>query len=251
MSDTIYVYQEQRNGVPDTLMEFHAREELAQQLAVEYPKAIYFFSNLVEPEEPRVIREGRLYSWGPDANALSKEIRSVSSTGGEKGTKIQRFDLIPIGPLTELAEHYGYGARKYADHNWRQGYEWGKSYSALFRHLTQFWAGEDYDVCPADNPPEGGDGCITLNEDGEILSQVGWRNGGRTCLNHTGSHHMVAVAWHAFTLLEYKDVFPDFDDRYIQARVEAERAKQIEELREALTNHGPLTILPDLSKESK
>jgi 5'-nucleotidase len=105
------------------------------------------------------------------------EVRSVSSTGGEKGTKDERFDLIPIGALTQLAQHFGVGARKYADNQWRKGYEWSKSYAALQRHATQFWNGEDFD-------------------------------------SETGSNHMAAVAWHAFTLLTFFDEFPQFDDRY-------------------------------------
>lgn len=135
------------------------------------------------------------------------EERTTSSTGGQKGVKLARFDLIPVGPLTALAEHYGKGAKKYADNQWRQGYEWSKSYSASMRHLTAFWAGFDFDVCS--NDP---DGCLHREED--IYEPD-------TCYNHTGSHHMVAVAWHSFLLLEFADRFPEHDDRYIPpARVE-------------------------------
>ncbi len=66
-----------------------------------------------------------------------EEVRIVNeTTGGEKGQKLARFDLIPIGPLTRLAEHYGKGAAKYADRNWELGYDWSLSYGALMRHLT-------------------------------------------------------------------------------------------------------------------
>lgn len=106
----------------------------------------------------------------------SEEVRTTSSTGAEKGTKLERFDLIPIGPLTELARHFGEGAKKYADRNWERGYEWNKSYAALMRHLTQFWGGEDRD-------PE------------------------------TGSKHIIAVAWHAMALAQFMDQHPNFDDR--------------------------------------
>lgn len=133
------------------------------------------------------------------------EIRTTSSTGGQKGVKLQRHDLIPGGPLTKLAEHFGRGARKYDDHQWRQGYEWSKSYSALMRHLILFWSGEDFDVCS--NDPSGcsfvtasGDSYLPLEDD--------------TCYNHTGSHHMTAVAWHSFVLLEFVEKFPEHDDRY-------------------------------------
>lgn len=105
------------------------------------------------------------------------EVRSVSATGGEKGTKLARFDLIPIGPLTELAKHYGRGARKYDDNNWRRGYEWSKNYAAAQRHMTQFWNGEDID-------PE------------------------------TGTPHVICAAWHMFALHEFMIEFPEYDDRY-------------------------------------
>lgn len=143
------------------------------------------------------------------------EERTTSSTGGVKGVKLQRLDLIPVGPLLELAEHYGVGASKYADHNYRNGYEWSKSYSALMRHLLAFWAGFDYDVCS--NDPTG---CKRTDTNGRPFVAI--RED--ACFNHTGSHHMVAVAWHAFALLEFKDTYPEHDDRYatMLARAQAE-----------------------------
>jgi hypothetical protein len=113
-------------------------------------------------------------SWKPP---LVPERRTTSRTGGEKGVKDARFDLIPVGALTQLAEHFGVGAAKYADNQWRKGYEWSKSYAALQRHATAWWAGEDTDA-------------------------------------ETGSSHMAAVAWHAFALLTFLSEHPDFDDRY-------------------------------------
>jgi hypothetical protein len=108
---------------------------------------------------------------------LSKgETIKTSSTGAQKAGNLERYDLIPAEPLRKLAEHYGRGAQKYADRNWEKGYDWSQSFAALNRHLWQFWAGEDID-------PE------------------------------TGSPHMVAVAWHAFALVEYMDTYPEFDNR--------------------------------------
>lgn len=135
-----------------------------------------------------------------------KETRSVSQTGGKKGVKLERYDLIPTTPLSLLAEHFGKGARKYDDHQWRKGYEWSKSYSALNRHLVAFWSGKDYDVCSED--PEG---CSYLTENGEEFQPLE----DDTCYNHTGSHHLAAVAWHAFVLMEFVERFPNYDDRYL------------------------------------
>lgn len=105
------------------------------------------------------------------------EVRTVSSTGAEKGMKPQRFDLIPIDPLTLLAELYGEGAKKYSEHNWRAGYEWSKSYAAALRHLTQFWNGEDID-------------------------------------EETGKPHVICVIFHMMTLAQFMKDHPEFDDRY-------------------------------------
>jgi hypothetical protein len=166
---------------------------------------------------------------------MAAEVRTTSSTGGQKGVKLARFDLIPAGPLHELAEHYGRGARKYANHQWRNGYEWSKSIGALGRHFNDFIAGKDYDTCS--NEPEN---CAVKIDTGEVIQyhadqgvyiwdgrELNFRLADRlyrlydpasyepnACYNHTGSHHMAAVAWHAFLLLEFKDVHKDHDDRY-------------------------------------
>ena len=134
------------------------------------------------------------------------ETRTTSSTGGQKGVKLARFDLIPAGPLRELAEHYGKGARKYDSHQWRKGYEWSKSIGAIGRHFNDFMAGRDYDVCS--NDPEG---CSFVTAEGEPFEPTE----PDTCYNHTGSHHMAAVAWHSFLLLEFKDTHPGHDDRFL------------------------------------
>lgn len=162
------------------------------------------------------------------------EVRTTSSTGGQKGVKLERHDLIPAGPLKLLAEHFGKGAMKYDEHQWRQGYEWSKSYAAKQRHDTEWLAGRDYDICA--NEP---DNCALKTTDGHVVPfdyrhvrfvTSNGRSGiriqdrifepahdidlGRTCYNHTGSHHLVASAWHAFVLLEFKDTCPEHDDRY-------------------------------------
>ena len=140
------------------------------------------------------------------------EVRTTSETGGMKGVKLERFDLIPAGPLQDLATLYGRGAAKYAEHNFRKGYEWSKSYSALQRHANAWARGESWDVCPvADGKHED---CITKHpETGE--STVFKTPNGLGCYNHTGAHHMTAVAWHAFALREFEETHPDYDDRYV------------------------------------
>ncbi len=89
-------------------------------------------------------------------------------TGGSKGDKPSRMDLIPPDVLIELGVHYGRGAEKYPtgpDHipNWQLGYTWHLNLAALLRHLMAWADGEDTD-------------------------------------EETGSNHLIAVAWHAFAL---------------------------------------------------
>jgi hypothetical protein len=120
---------------------------------------------------------------------IEPEVRTVSSTGGRKGTKPCRPDLIPAKALEELATHYGVGAAKYTEHdddgqvthdggnNWRLGYEWSKSLAALQRHVLAFSRGEDID-------------------------------------EETGSKHIIAAAWHCLTLATFMDEQRSFDDRW-------------------------------------
>ena len=104
------------------------------------------------------------------------EVRMTSSTGGQKGSKLARFDLIPVGPLTELAKLYGKGAEKYDDRNWELGYDWSLSYAAMQRHANLFWSGEDYD-------------------------------------EETGAPHLASVIFHAMAMLEFMRTHPEFDNR--------------------------------------
>lgn len=109
------------------------------------------------------------------------EVKVTSDTGGSKAMKEARLDLVPQGPLWELAVLYGRGQMKYPDAvsgapNWKRGYPWSSSYSALIRHANLFWMGEDHD-------PE------------------------------MAVKHVIAVAWHAFNLAWFMENRREFDDR--------------------------------------
>jgi len=56
-----------------------------------------------------------------------------------------RLDLIPVEALEQVGAIYSYGAKKYADHNWRSGLKFSRLYGAALRHLFAFWRGEDKD----------------------------------------------------------------------------------------------------------
>lgn len=97
-------------------------------------------------------------------------------TGGEKGQKLQRFDLLPWPELTEVAELYGVGSKKYSPRNWEQGYKMSLSFGALMRHVTQFWNGEDHD-------------------------------------SETKVSHLASVVFHALALMRFGKMDPALDDR--------------------------------------
>jgi hypothetical protein len=74
------------------------------------------------------------------------EVRVINeSTGGEKGAKPQAMALLPWDALPVVSEVYGFGAEKYEADNWRRGYAWSLSFSAMMRHLAAFWSGEETD----------------------------------------------------------------------------------------------------------
>lgn len=112
-----------------------------------------------------------------DRAAVTQEVRVISSTGGEKGKKLARFDLIPKKALWKVAELYGKGAEKYDDHNWRRGYPYSLSQAALERHYALWVEGQDYD-------------------------------------DETGCHHLAAVIFHALSLITFEEEHPEMDDRF-------------------------------------
>ena len=118
-----------------------------------------FFPKLVKGNQP-------IKSVGYDEikRRIDVEERIVDpETGGEKGRKMARFGLIPADFLKALAEHYGRGAAKYSDDNWKKGYKWSLSYDAMHRHINLWACGESFD-------------------------------------KETGSHHLVAAVWHCICL---------------------------------------------------
>ena len=105
------------------------------------------------------------------------EVRVIDpTTGGAKGQKMARFDLIPANPLWDVAEAYGRGAEKYEERNWERGYKYSLSFAALQRHAWMFWNGQDND-------------------------------------EETGLFHMAQVIFHAMALLEFLHTHPELDDR--------------------------------------
>lgn len=118
-----------------------------------------------------------------------REVRVVDPvTGGEKGSKPERFDLIPPDALEAIARVYGAGSAKYSDRNWERGYRYGLSFAALMRHAWAWWRGEDTD-------PE------------------------------SGESHMAHVVWHAITLATFRRRRIGTDDRSTVTQVSSGASK--------------------------
>lgn len=78
---------------------------------------------------------------------MADEVRVTDPlTGGQKGVKLERFDLLPWAALEQVARVYGYGATKYEPDNWRKGYSWRLNLGALVRHISRFACGEWLDI---------------------------------------------------------------------------------------------------------
>lgn len=109
--------------------------------------------------------------------STSNEVRITDpKTGGQKGAKPEAYALVPVFPHEEVARVYGYGATKYEANNWRKGYSWSLSLSALYRHIAKFRSGESVD-------PE------------------------------SGVHHLAHATFHLYTLMEYERLGLGTDDR--------------------------------------
>ena len=108
---------------------------------------------------------------------MTEEIKT-SHTGGMKGQKDDRQDLIAVPFLQELGLVCGFGAEKYDDDNWRKGYSWRLYYGAMQRHVQAFWAGEEKD-------------------------------------NESGLPHLAHAAWHCMVMMTFAndEKYAEFDDR--------------------------------------
>ena len=58
-----------------------------------------------------------------------------------------RVDLLPVQPMLDIADVFGYGALKYFANSYREGetVAWSRTYGSIMRHLMAFWSGQDVD----------------------------------------------------------------------------------------------------------
>lgn len=56
-----------------------------------------------------------------------------------------RFELIPCGALSQVAEVFTTGAKKYGDRNWEKGMNWSRLVGAILRHIFAWFSGQTFD----------------------------------------------------------------------------------------------------------
>lgn len=77
----------------------------------------------------------------------SKGHNSRNKSGAVKNDAMKpRMSLIPQLAKLEVAKVMTYGAEKYADYNWMDGFDWTILTDAAERHITSFNCGEDVDA---------------------------------------------------------------------------------------------------------
>lgn len=60
--------------------------------------------------------------------------KGVKYDQGKRG-----WALLPFDAVAKIVDVLDYGAGKYAPRNWERGMDWDRVFSALIRHLTDWW----------------------------------------------------------------------------------------------------------------
>lgn len=69
----------------------------------------------------------------------------MTSNGTKYDEDKPRTDLIPAGALMEIGRVFGFGAKKYGDHNWRLGIAHSRLIAAALRHIMYYQQGQTFD----------------------------------------------------------------------------------------------------------
>lgn len=101
----------------------------------------------------------------------------MSGTKNDNGKP--RMSLLSPIALEKVARVMTFGAKKYTDNNWRQGFPFTRLLDAVGRHLNQYQQGETFD-------PE------------------------------SGESHLSHAVCGLLMLLEFEETMPDLDDRYFK-----------------------------------
>lgn len=88
---------------------------------------------------------GKIYKEPDENDILIPKKGSVFLEGVKFDEEKIRYDLIPPEFEKAVAEVLTFGAKKYGDRNWEKGFNWGRAYAALRRHLNAWNSGEKND----------------------------------------------------------------------------------------------------------
>lgn len=127
----------------------------------------------------------------------------TSPQGLKYDTDKPRMDLIPAEAEIEEALVWGYGAQKYADHNFRKGIKFSKLIAAAKRHINAIQRGENWDIdydCAE---------CAKWVDARDAGVKLSW-----SCMTHSGRKHWAAVRCCMGMLAVMEIEHPEMDDRY-------------------------------------
>lgn len=83
----------------------------------------------------------------PTQMITEKDIKDMIPEGGLKYDNDKpRMDLLDFDALEGLAKVLTFGAKKYDEHNWRNGISYSRLTAAMLRHLAALQKGEDIDA---------------------------------------------------------------------------------------------------------
>lgn len=84
-----------------------------------------------------------------DVNRITPNNASSKVVDSDKAIKFDqqknRLELIPVSGIEGIGRAMTFGANKYAEHNWAQGFDWSRLLGSAMRHLMAYTRGEDLD----------------------------------------------------------------------------------------------------------
>lgn len=78
---------------------------------------------------------------------MNEEERKNATQGLRFNKGKPRVELLDADALLGVADVLSYGAKKYADNNWKKGMPWSIVIGCLLRHTFDLMRGKDFDNC--------------------------------------------------------------------------------------------------------
>ena len=85
------------------------------------------------------------YAGAEKITATEIHEHATQTAGVKYDSDKPRMDLLDPHAIEQLAKVLGFGAQKYAAHNWRKGISKGRLLAAALRHLFAYLGGQDTD----------------------------------------------------------------------------------------------------------